>query len=116
MPESAASRSYVGVDTEPLARFNEPDLRLFTAAEVALGRSAATPAEFYAGRWCAKEAIVKAAWPLVRLSPREVEVLRDDSGRPVARLLVHPPVSLHIDVSITHDEARAVAFAIVMPA
>src|SRR4051812_46635414 len=77
----------VGLDIEMVGRFRTPDPRLFTAAELALCAASANPIETRAGRWCAKEAVVKAISRYVMLSPREVEILGDPSGRPVVHLL-----------------------------
>lgn len=59
---SAADRG-VGVDIEPIATFkgaSESFLsRNFSAAELAYCRGASDPASSFAGRWAAKEAIVK---------------------------------------------------------
>lgn len=106
----------VGVDIELVSRFDEPDPRLFTSAELALCAAAADPAESRAGRWCAKEAVVKAVARFALLSPREVEVVAGPAGRPEVRLLRDPPVLVHCDVSITHGGGIAAAVAAAWPA
>lgn len=101
----------VGVDIEMVERFQTPDPRLFTEAELAFCAASTHPGESRAGRWCAKEAVVKAVARYVLLSPREVEVLSDDAGRPVVRLLRPQLEHLRCDVSITHAGGVAAAIA-----
>lgn len=101
----------VGVDIEMVERFETADPRLFTEAELALCAASAKPAESRAGRWCAKEAVVKAVARYVLLSPREVEVLTDPGGRPIVRLLRPQLEHLRCDVSITHASGIAAAVA-----
>lgn len=101
----------VGVDIETVGRFDSPDPRLFTEAELAFCAASANPAESRAGRWCAKEAVVKAVARHVLLSPREVEVIADPAGRPVIRLLRSGLENLRCDVSITHGGGVAAAVA-----
>lgn len=100
----------VGVDAEEIARWHEPDLRLFTPAERA---HCGTSAERFAGRWCAKEAVVKALGPFVAASVRDVEVLAEPSGRPVVRLADRlAAAGVVVAVSITHTRSVAVAVAV----
>jgi phosphopantetheine--protein transferase-like protein len=99
----------VGVDIEMVARFTTPDPRLFTEAELALCAASSYPAESRAGRWCAKEAVVKAVARYVLLSPREVEILADPDGRPVVRFLRSGLWHIRCDVSITHGGGIAAA-------
>lgn len=101
----------VGVDIEMVSRFDTPDPRLFTEAELELCAASADPAESRAGRWCAKEAVVKAVARHVLLSPREVEILADPAGRPVVHLLRPQLGRVRCDVSITHGSGIAAAVA-----
>ena len=101
----------VGVDIEMVSRFDTADPRLFTEAELALCAASADPAESRAGRWCAKEAVVKAVARHVLLSPREVEILADAAGRPVVHLLRAQLDQVRCDVSITHGGGIAAAVA-----
>lgn len=64
-----------------------------------------------AGRWAAKEAIIKCIG--YKIPWREMEILRDRYGKPVARILSdigRGPIQVH--VSITHDAGLAIAFAV----
>ena len=103
----------VGVDVEPVARFETGVEALFTQREFAETQSRANPAEGRAGRWCAKEAVVKAVSGALLLSPREVEVVTGDGGRP--RVILPRRAAGHVadlDVSITHSSGFAMAVAV----
>ena len=104
----------VGVDLEPVARFATADERLFTDAELAQTGAHSDPDEARAGRWCAKEAAVKALSSRRLLSPRDVEVLCDPSGRPHARVLADGFADVELDVSISHSEGFAMAVAVAL--
>ncbi|WP_199622324.1 holo-ACP synthase [Paenibacillus alkalitolerans] len=102
--------------------------RVLTEAErrIAVGRSANRRryVEFIAGRWAAKEAVVKALGcgigALVGL--RDIEILPGESGKPVCVLsdsawnrlgydgTVRSRPAIHI--SITHSDGLAAAFAV----
>jgi phosphopantetheine--protein transferase-like protein len=94
-----------------VTRFETPDKRIFTAAELELCAASANPSESLAGRWCAKEAVVKAMSRHILLSPREVEVLADSAGRPLVRFLRSELEHIRCDVSITHGGGIAAAIA-----
>jgi len=105
-----------GVDVEEVSRFRSPTRGLFTDAEVAYCTAQADAAEAFAGTWCAKEAVVKALSAVVAVLPRDIEVTRDSSGAPHARVRTasrasgqDPLPQLH--VSITHAGGVAVAVA-----
>jgi holo-[acyl-carrier protein] synthase len=101
----------VGVDVEEVARWTDPDLRIFTPAEREHCAAGADSAERYAGRWCAKEAVVKALAPYVAASPRDVEILPDPAGRPLVRLA--PRLGeVEACVTISHTGSVAVAVAV----
>ncbi len=82
--------------------------RIFTPAEQQIVR---VPDEA-AGRWAAKEAIIKAVGH--RLPWQQMEVLPDKYGKPLAQIhrdLNRGPLKIH--VSITHDAGLAIAFAVI---
>ncbi|BDG07094.1 holo-ACP synthase [Anaeromyxobacter paludicola] len=123
--EAAAPPVSIGVDVEEIARFRAllPKLagsqrRLFHPEEHAYCRSQPDPAVHYAGRWCAKEAVVKAlsAWRL--LVPRQVCILRSSDGRPRVRIDAEggAEAARRLDVSISHTASVAVAVAAAAPA
>ena len=103
----------IGVDVEAVERFAEPDPRLLTSDELAYCAAQDAPAESRAGRWCAKEAVVKACAKHLQLSPREVEILVEPCGRPIVALPERAAmVGLVSEVSISHAAGVAIAVAI----
>ena len=106
-----AVRTTVGIDIELIERFGPGSHTLFTAAEWHQIASAAP--ESIAGRWCAKEAVVKAVSAVRRISTRNVEVLTGPDGRPVASLhRVDLGETPRVDVTISHAGGTAVAVAV----
>lgn len=102
----------IGVDLEQIGRFDPTDQRLFKEGELRYCLSRDKPSESFAGRWCAKEAVVKALASVVRVSPRDVTIEADASGRPIARVDARVPRGVHIEVSIAHDRTTAIANAV----
>jgi len=125
----------LGVDVEPIATFSDFASkksfieRNFTAKEIAYCQSAPSPASSFAGRWAAKEAVVKAicsanpnassitqgaAAPL-----KEIEIVKSTSGAPGVTLSGKALEKFHlsnlssIKVSISHSGDYAVAQALV---
>ena len=117
-----------GIDVQDIARIRillsheeEEFLRVtYTEAERRLGNSPEDREEFFAGRLAAKEAVVKALGTgfAGEISWQQVEILRMDSGQPVARLngaALREAEALGIRrwlISISHTEAIAFASAI----
>jgi holo-[acyl-carrier protein] synthase len=97
-------------------RFRE---RIFSAAERAYCEDGGSPrrvAERYAGRFAAKEAIVKALGTGMRLRLREVETLSGECGAPCVRVSGQAEALVdgrRVWVSISHCKTYAVAQAIV---
>ncbi len=85
----------IGTDIMDVARIreameNDPGLRdeIFTPNEVAYCESKTNKYEYYTARFAAKEAMMKAlgvGWQL-GLQFRQIEVLRDDLGKPIINL------------------------------
>lgn len=103
----------IGVDVEEVARWHDPAAALFTDAEHRHCRRMARPAESYAGRWCAKEAVVKALSPFLTVGVRDIEIRATESGAPVA--IVRNRWRGDIRVSIAHSPNVAVAVAVARP-
>jgi holo-[acyl-carrier protein] synthase len=95
--------------------------RLFTADEVRRAGSAPARAMRLAGRFAAKEAVMKAlglGWR--RMAWREIEILNDEAGRPMvtlrggaARVAERLGVS-EVMISLTHTRDLAAAGAIAL--
>jgi holo-[acyl-carrier protein] synthase len=99
-----------------LARFGERFLRKhFTGVEIAYCSSKARPAQHFAARFAAKEAVIKAIGSGPRLHLHQIEISRDSAGRPCATVLdhAHPGCGMfQISMSHTHNHAVAVAIRI----
>src|SRR5262249_59895875 len=83
--------------------------RAFTPAELAYcgGRP-----ERLAGRWAAKEAVIKCFDRTPICFPRRrIEVLPGSTGGPLVRLLGDDPQGARVEVSITHQAGVAIASA-----
>lgn len=95
--------------------------RVLTAQELQLAEARrGRQAEFVAGRFAAKEAVVKALGCGIgkEVSFRDMEVLPDAKGRPVVRLTSAALERLALDgdrltvhLSITHSDTAAMAYA-----
>lgn len=94
--------------------------RIFTPDELAEAARRGNPVEYFAGRWCAKEALSKAlkcgigakcAW-------QDISILNDDGGAPAATLTGSALETarqfgvINIHVSISHEREFAAATVI----
>lgn len=118
----------LGIDVVEIARFEEvlqrhperaPE-RIFTTAERAEGESRARPLEYYAGRFAAKEALLKAIGTGLTegISWQDITIGGSAGSRPavaVSGATRHALARLgspSIHVSISHDGGVAIAVAI----
>jgi phosphopantetheine--protein transferase-like protein len=111
----------VGVDVEPVASFErlapgDPFLlRVFTEAERDYCHKGPAPAQRFAARFAAKEAVVKAVGAYAMLLPHDIEILRPASGAPVVRLregcAAIRGAAVHISMGHTDTLGYAVAVA-----
>lgn len=114
-----------GVDVVELARFEQAMRRggrafmrrVFTAQEEAYAQARPrTMLLHLAGRFAAKEAVIKAMSqidPKRLLAMKQVEVRNDRLGRPHIILHDRPSGRVHVHVSLSHVNTVAVASAIV---
>lgn len=92
--------------------------KLFTKNEIIMFKSKSMRSEVVAGNFAAKEAISKALGTGIRgFSFKDIEVLRDDLGKPIAKLTKKVESVLgnkvyNLNVSISHNNLSAIAFAI----
>ena len=91
--------------------------KIFTEKEIDYFKRRKFSSEVVAGNFAAKEAIAKALGTgFRRFSLKDIEILRDELGAPVAFLhgsskeLVKEPYKLH--VSISHNRENAIAYAV----
>ena len=106
---------------EALARRPRMKERLFSEEERAYCDKRNKPEVHYAMRFAAKEAVLKALGTgFAGMGFRDVEVVRDERGRPVPRLSGRAAeaaeaagvVEMHLSLSYTHANAVASAVAI----
>ena len=92
--------------------------RVFTPEEIAYCESRARPAESYAGRFAAREAVIKALGGYRGRRWQDISVTRSPSGAPT--ILLQGNAKQRADalgvgrvlVTFTHERASAVAFAL----
>jgi holo-[acyl-carrier protein] synthase len=115
----------LGVDICEIARMERalerhPTMRerVFTPEEIAYCDTKARPAESYAGRFAAREAMIKALGGYRGKRWQDISVARAPSGAPAIRLegnAKRRADMLGIErvlVTFTHEKTNAVAFAI----
>ncbi len=91
--------------------------KLFTGQELAYCRRASDPTPHYAGRFAAKEAVLKAIGSgLEKITWKEIEILNDKEGKPEVhlseKLKKNFPTS-HFFITISHCREYATATAII---
>lgn len=92
--------------------------KVFTEKEIKLFQSKNMRAEVMAGNFAAKEAISKAVGTGIRgFSLKDIEVLRDELGKPIATLnenivKILGVNSFRLNITISHNNTSAIAFAI----
>ena len=94
--------------------------RIFSPAELAAAETRSARAEFFAGRWAAKEAVAKALGCGFGkdCSPAEIEILPDGRGAPQVRLSGTAEKTAAAagvrswSVSISHEKDYATAMAV----
>lgn len=119
----------IGVDIEEVGRFRKLPYKnnisfykkTFTANEIKYCNSRADPAQHFAARFAAKEAVAKALGKSV-YNAKEIEILNDKYGKPEIRIR-NPRTrastvrgrqesGIKVLVSLSHTKEYAVAFVI----
>lgn len=101
-----------------LARHPTMASRVFTDEERAYCDRKARPAESYAGRFAAREAVIKALGGYPRRGWKDISVTRAPSGAPMialagnARRRADALGVSEVLVTFTHERTNAVAFAV----
>jgi len=113
---------FSGVDIVTISRFNDPSLQkgtflnlCFTPSEQTYCLSKANPAQHFAARFAAKEAVIKALSGLdLYLERNKIEVCLKENGRPYLRFHTDNQniLCLKTDISLSHSETSAIAFVI----
>ena len=112
---------FIGTDIVEVDRINRLLLRsgelfknkIFTTLEQEYCDSKSSPSIHYAGRFAAKESIIKAVKSSGYKNPipfKEIEILSSNSGAPIVDL--HFISECDCKVSISHIESHATAFAL----
>ncbi len=114
---------YIGTDCEDIERFENLEKqfisKVFSRKETDYCLSTQKPAEHFAVRFAAKEAVIKAfmqAGCSIGLDLCDIEILKDRAGVPFAKLHADKQDKLNsytIRVSMSHSKNMALAFAIV---
>jgi holo-[acyl-carrier protein] synthase len=94
--------------------------RVYTDHEIAYCSSKRAATQHYAGRWAAKEAVLKALGIGWRrgIHWRDIEIANDADGKPsvklrgAAREVMEQAGIRHLHISISHCRSHAVAYAI----
>jgi holo-[acyl-carrier protein] synthase len=115
----------LGVDICEIARMEQalarhPTMRerVFTPEEIAYCDSKARPAESFAGRFAAREAVIKALGGYRGKRWQDISVTRHPSGAPIIALAgnaARRAEMLQISkvlITFTHEKTNAVAFAV----
>jgi holo-[acyl-carrier protein] synthase len=115
----------IGVDICEIARMERalarhPTMRqrVFTPGEIAYCDAKARPAESYAGRFAAREAVIKALGGYRGRRWQDINVVRGAAGAPAialtgnAKLRADALGIARVLITFTHEKANAVAFAV----
>lgn len=112
----------VGIDIENIERFmglssdkNENFFnKVFTENELKYCFSKEVAGPHLAARYAGKEAVVKAISCLsnIIINYNEIEILNDENGLPTAKLNNKELNDIQINISLSHCDDKAVAFAI----
>lgn len=109
----------IGVDLVEVARFRELDRgtvgHFLTPAEIEDAFSRQEPAQTLAGRFAAKEAVIKAAgpaFPQLRISYLDITVDHGADGAPRASVPNLDAGNFQILLSVSHTRDHAIAFAL----
>lgn len=80
--------------------------KVYTDKEIELAEKSKKSLYFYATRFAAKEAIIKATNGLYDF--KEIEILKEKSGKPLPKIINNSNV--HINLSLSYDNDYVVAF------
>ena len=101
-----------------LARHPTMRVRVFTPEEIAYCDGKARPAESYAGRFAAREAVIKALGGYRGKVWQDISVTRHPSGAPIIALTGNAKRRAdamgitRVLITFTHEKTSAVAFAV----
>lgn len=104
----------IGIDIIEIQRINDAISKfgdkflnkIFTENEINYCKAKAKPAQHFAARFAAKEAIIKSLGKEISLSFTDIEIINEFSGKPNA---IIKGKSLVFEISISHSHNYAVA-------
>ena len=112
----------IGCDIEEISRFKwksrEKDIeflnRIYTDAELDYCYKSSNYAQHLCGRYCVKEAVVKAltAFDIKNVYYSDVEVFKKENGMPYVEIKKYP--NLNIKISLSHCKTYATATALII--
>ena len=112
----------IGCDIEEISRFSgktrEKDSdflnRIYTDSELEYCYKTSNSAQHLCGRYCVKEAVVKALtdFDIKDVYYSDIEVLNKESGMPFVKISKYP--DLNIKVSLSHCKTYATASALII--
>jgi phosphopantetheine--protein transferase-like protein len=114
--KTTGAQMAIGVDIEDINRFeNKPQEfldRIYTKDEQKYCLSKPNPASHFAVRFCAKEAVIKALNSMGINHPRLnlIEVYHGEHKAPQIRFHANSFENLTVEVSLSHDKTKAIAF------
>jgi len=83
--------------------------KVYTKKEIEIANNLSNSLEFYATRFAAKEAIIKATNGEYDFS--EIEILKEKNGKPLPSILNNK--NINIELSLSYDNDYAIAFCII---
>ena len=102
----------IGIDIEKIIRFEEVSKNfldnIFTQKERKYCDGKATPSVSYSGKFCAKEAVVKALDR--KLNLKRIEIINTESGKP--EIYIDKKKADNLKCSISHTEDYSIAFVL----
>lgn len=110
----------IGTDIEEIDRFKGKTLEkdkhffshIFTENELGYCFSKGIPAQHLCARFCGKEAVIKALYPLNITNLKDIEILNTENGIPYVKIKKYP--NLNIKISLSHSKKYATATAIIV--
>ena len=114
----------IGVDIESIERFSRPEVinnklflnRIFTKRELKYCFSKKNPAQHLAARYAGKEATFKALSSIGKPNPNHkfLEIFNNKNDIPKVKISDTKFNKLHVYLSMSHCDDKAIAFAAVM--
>jgi len=111
----------IGIDCEEINRFDQKFLKksnlikIFTPAEIAYCKNKSSPNVHFAGKFAAKEAVIKGLSQAgCAIVLNEIEILNNNEGCPICHILNDIYFEYQIKISITHSKDVAIAVAVII--